>query len=84
MGIRSTWPFAAEREKGVSRLSTLTQVQRHTNFSPEFRSNAPGSNPASTRIWKPLQIPRMGTPASAILLILERAGLRAAIAPALR
>ena len=40
-----------------------TDVQR--NLSPAFFCSAPGSNPASQRIWNPLQMPSTGPPASA-------------------
>jgi hypothetical protein len=32
------------------------------NRSPEFRIIAPGSKPASSKIWKPLQMPRTRPP----------------------
>jgi len=31
-------------------------------FRPALRISAPGSNPASVRIWKPLQMPSTGPP----------------------
>ena len=53
----------AAHVNGVSVCSTRTCTCWHTNFTLRLRSIAPGSMPASRRIWKPLQMPSTGPPA---------------------
>ena len=52
----------APRVNGVSVCSTRRWTCSQRNFSPRLRSIAPGSRPASSRIWKPLQMPSTGPP----------------------
>ena len=52
----------APRVNGVSVCSTRTWTCSQRYFSPRLRSIAPGSRPASSRIWKPLQMPSTGPP----------------------
>ena len=47
---------------GVSVCSTRTQTCSQWNFRSRLRSIAPGSSPASSSIWKPLQMPSTGPP----------------------
>ena len=53
------------RLNGVSVCSTRTWTCSQRYFSPRLRSIAPGSSPASSRTWKPLQMPSTGPPRSA-------------------
>ena len=53
-------------------------------FSPALRMSAPGNNPASVRIWKPLQIPSTSPPLAAKRFTACITGEKRAIAPVLR
>jgi hypothetical protein len=66
------------------RSSTRTLIQRHTNDRFRLRISAPGSSPASHRIWKPLQMPSNGPPASANPATAFIAGANRATAPVRR
>src|SRR6266404_3823910 len=57
MGMRITSPLAYFRVQGVIAFSTLRFTSRQTYLSESFRRIAPGSIPASSRIWNPLQMP---------------------------
>jgi len=50
---------------GVAELSTTSGTSRHVNDSDAFGRSAPGSSPASVRIWNPLQIPSTSPPSAA-------------------
>src|SRR3979409_1809404 len=50
---------------GVAAVWTSTSTWRQTKRRPTLGSSAPGSRPASQRIWKPLQMPSTGPPARA-------------------
>ena len=52
----------ARSVNGVSVCSTRTRTCSQWNFRSRLRSIAPGSSPASSRIWKPLQMPSTGPP----------------------
>jgi hypothetical protein len=67
--------------KAVSALVTSSLISRQTNFSEVLRISAPGSSPASIRIWKPLQTPSTLTPLAARSRTVSMIGERAAIAP---
>ena len=58
MGMVSTSPWRQAWVKGVSAFSTLTWTGLQTYFKPTLRISAPGSNPDSHKIWKPLQMPK--------------------------
>ena len=47
----------AAEVNGESVVSTRSGRGLQMNFRPALRTSAPGSRPASTRIWKPLQMP---------------------------
>ena len=51
------------------------------NFSEALRISAPGSSPASVRIWKPLHTPRTGVPRLARSATARMMGECAAMAP---
>jgi hypothetical protein len=55
-------PRPRSAESGETEVSTRTSTHRHTKRSCRFRISAPGSSPASHRIWKPLQIPTTAPP----------------------
>src|SRR6266403_991222 len=57
MGILRIWPFPAALVNGVSVCSTRMCTWRQMKRRPLLRIIAPGSKPASHRIWKPLQTP---------------------------
>jgi hypothetical protein len=61
-GIDSSSPGSQALVKIVSARSTRRSTWRQTKRSVLFGSSAPGSRPASQRIWKPLQMPRTGPP----------------------
>ena len=65
----------------VCAVSTRSQTSSHTNRSDALRISAPGSSPASQRIWNPLQMPSTGPPRSANARTSSIIGARAAIAP---
>ena len=66
---------------GVSALSTTSGTSRQTNDSDAFGRSAPGSSPASVRIWKPLQMPRTSPPSAAKAATARMIGENRAIAP---
>ena len=71
-------------ERRVNRLevfSTVSSTVWQTKRMPALRISAPGSSPASVRIWKPLQMPSTATPRSAAAITAPTTGERAAIAP---
>ena len=78
-----SWPTANDDVHAVS-ASTRSPTSRHTNRRPWLRTSAPGSRPASQRIWKPLQMPSTGIPARPASTTGPITGERAAIAPARR
>src|SRR5207253_2640622 len=83
IGMRSTWrrrPVV----NGVRSLSMRTWIQSQRYSSDAFRTSAPGSSPASQRIWKPLQLPRTAPPSSAKRRSSYVPGESLAIAPARR
>ncbi len=43
-------------------VATSSSTGLQMNFRPALLSTAPGSSPASVRIWKPLQMPSTATP----------------------
>ena len=65
-------------------VSTRTCTHRQTNLSDRLRISAPGSSPASHRIWKPLQMPRTGPPAAANARTASITGANRAMAPVRR
>ncbi len=67
--------------KAVSGCSTRRSTGRETNDSRLFRISAPGSSPASHRIWNPLQMPSTGPPAWAKACTAGMIGLNRAMAP---
>src|SRR5205823_5275470 len=62
MGMRSTSRCAQALVNAVLVLSTRTCTNLQIYFSPALRMSAPGSRPASQRIWKPLQMPSTRPP----------------------
>ena len=60
-GRRSRRPRG--RRSTPCRFSTRSRWSRQTKCRPALRTSAPGSRPASHRIWKPLQMPSTGRPA---------------------
>src|SRR3989454_4659874 len=62
MGIFRTSPCCAAFVNGVSVCSTRMCTWRQMKRRPELRIIAPGSKPASHRIWKPLQMPSTSPP----------------------
>jgi len=56
-------PAALAQLKPVSSRVTCTYCSWQRNCRLSLRSSAPGSRPASQRIWKPLQEPKTGRPA---------------------
>ena len=62
IGIVSTWPGRSARVNGVSTLSTTTCVDWQRYCRHSLRMSAPGSSPASHRIWKPLHEPSTSPP----------------------
>ena len=61
---------------------TFRSVHLQVKLREEFLINDPGSNSDSTKIWKPLQIPKTGTPSLPSLLTSFIIGLCAAMIPA--
>jgi hypothetical protein len=53
-------------------------------LSPRLRSIAPGSSPASSRIWNPLQMPMTGPPPEANAFTSRMIGEKRAMAPVRR
>ena len=51
------------------------------NFRSRFRRIPPGSNPASSSTWKPLQMPMTGPPAAANSVTRAMIGEKRAMAP---
>ena len=84
MGIFSTWPWLAAEVQGVLVVSTRTSTKRQMNLSPTFLIIAPGSSPASSRIWKPLQMPITRPPAAACFSTAFMTGENFATAPVRR
>ena len=72
------------RVNGVSVCSTLTCTYSQRNCRLRFRSIAPGSRPASSSTWKPLQMPSTGPPAAANGVTSCMIGENRAIAPVRR
>ena len=70
--------------KRVCALDTSSRTGLHTYFSRALRSSAPGSSPASHRIWKPLHTPTTAAPRPAAFTTSRMTGDCAAIAPARR
>ncbi|GBC86832.1 hypothetical protein HRbin12_00831 [bacterium HR12] len=81
MGISSTSPGASPSVRGEREVSTRTCTTRQMNRSERLRIKAPGSSPASQRIWNPLQIPTTGPPAAANRTTSSMIGAKRAIAP---
>ena len=69
---------------GVSVCSMRTQMCSQWNFRSRLRSIAPGSSPASSSTWKPLQMPRTGPPRRAKSVTAVMIGENRAIAPVRR
>jgi hypothetical protein len=67
--------------KAVWLFSTLSGTSRQMKWRLALRIRAPGSRPASVRIWKPLQTPSTATPRPAESATARITGDRAAIAP---
>ena len=65
----------------MSAVSTRSFWSLQTNVRTSLRISAPGSRCASQRIWKPLQIPRMGIPAPAARTSSSITGAKREIAP---
>ncbi len=84
MGMRTTSPLAYLRVKGVMAFSTLRCTSRQTYLSESFLRTAPGSRPASSRIWKPLQMPTTCPPRWANLRTSSMMGEKRAMAPTRR
>ncbi len=84
MGIRSTAPRSAAEVNVLRVESTRTLTHSQRKSSPSLGSSAPGSSPASSSTWKPLQMPRTGTPRSAAMRTAAITGERAAMAPVRR
>ena len=61
--------------------SMRTRTTRSMNRRPALRVSAPGSRCASQRIWKPLQMPRTGSPARAAGMSSPITGANRAMAP---
>ena len=55
--MRITCPLAYFRVQGVIAFSTLRCTSLQTYLRESLRRIAPGSSPASSRIWNPLQMP---------------------------
>jgi hypothetical protein len=70
--------------KAVPALSTRRSVHLQRNFNPSFLRIAPGSRPASQRIWNPLQIPITSLPAFAWSATALMMGEKRAMAPVRR
>ena len=68
----------------VSSRSTRMCTGWDRNFTPRLRSIAPGSSPASWRIWNPLQMPSTGPPRFANSPTAAMTGLNRAMAPVRR
>ncbi len=65
MGTRKRWPFAASEVKGELVVSTRSGTCLQTNFKPAIAQQRAGKQPASTRIWNPLQMPSTRPPSAA-------------------
>ncbi len=83
-GIRISASGAYRPVHAVLVFSTRSRWSRQTKCSPALRTSAPGSSPASQRIWKPLQMPRTGMPRCAASTTSTITGANRAIAPARR
>ena len=64
--------------------STRAAGRGRRSAGPALRTSAPGSRPASQRIWKPLQMPSTGRPRSAAATTSSMIGAGLAMAPARR
>ena len=84
MGMVRTVPTGTPAVAMVSSRSTRMWTGCERNFTVRFRSMAPGSRPASCRIWKPLQIPSTGPPWAANCLTAPITGEKRAMAPVRR
>ena len=69
---------------GVAVVCTTRSTWRQTNRRSLLGSSAPGSSPASQRIWKPLQMPSTGPPSRANAMTDSITGEKRAIDPARR
>src|SRR5581483_590870 len=83
-GTGSTSPGTRPVVIGEREVSTRTWTNRQTKRSCRLRMSAPGSSPASHRIWKPLQMPRTGPPRSANRRTSSMTGANRAMAPVRR
>ena len=81
---RTAWTSAYPPVHAVEVRSTRSRWSRQTKCRPPLRSSAPGSRPASQRIWKPLQMPSTRPPASAWRFTAATIGDCAAMAPGRR
>ena len=67
--------FCMKLVKGESLVAAFNQMCSQRNWRERLRMSAPGSRPASQRIWKPLQMPRTWPPSSANSLTAAITGL---------
>src|SRR5216684_900497 len=74
-------PLQPLRVQGVIAFSTFRCTSRQTYLRESLRRTAPGSIPASSRIWKPLQIPTTCPPRWANLRTSSITGEKRAMAP---
>ena len=74
----------SRRERRVGLLDADVHVLAEELAAIRLRSIAPGSRPASSRTWKPLQMPSTGPPRSANASTAAMIGEKRAIAPVRR
>ena len=79
-----SWPSVKSLVHAVDVFSTRSLWSRRMNCWCALRIRPPGSRCASTSIWKPLQMPRIGMPSAAASFTSAMIGASAAIAPARR
>ena len=83
-GIDRRCPTSQVEVNGVPTVWTSRSTWRQTKRRSLLGSSAPGSRPASQRIWKPLQMPSTGPPSLANAMTDSITGEKRAIAPARR
>ena len=80
-GITISSPVSNPFVQAVPVCSTRRRWSRQTNAPWSLRTSPPGSRWASVSIWKPLQMPRTGSPRPAAAITSVMIGDSAAIAP---
>ena len=81
MGMARTWLGLKRLVNLVLAFSARRRVISQMNLRLRLRSRAPGSRPASVRIWKPLQMPMTRPPLEANSFTAFITGENRAMAP---